>query len=172
MMTYAIDGILLVALLFTSLRVGAMYRELKRLRSYQREYVEVFGETSRAADSIGAAVKNLGDEGRSILERLEARIEEARALADLLERSGSARWANAATDDFGSYSPNGSARSSGPDAEAATFRNEILKLADDTRWRELDKDDSAARSGPQSEPSGRDIRMAPSVRTLRRAGSH
>jgi hypothetical protein len=62
MMSYVIDGVLLLALLLTSLRVGMMYRELKRLRLYQSQYLEVFGETSRAADHIGEAVRNLGTE--------------------------------------------------------------------------------------------------------------
>ena len=36
MMSHVVDGVLLLALLLTSLRVGAMYRELKRLRGYQK----------------------------------------------------------------------------------------------------------------------------------------
>ena len=81
MMSHVIDGVLLLALLLTSLRVGAMYRELKRLRGYQSQYVEVFGETSRAADHIGEAVRHSANEGRDVLERLEALMEEARELS-------------------------------------------------------------------------------------------
>ena len=66
---------LLVALAATSLRVGAMHRELRRLRGYQTQYVQVFGETSRAADSIGDALRQIGGEGREALQRLEAAIE-------------------------------------------------------------------------------------------------
>src|ERR1700741_824768 len=107
MITYLIDGVLLLALLFTSLRVGAMYRELKRLRGYQAEYVEVFGNTSRAADHIGDAIRHLSREGRAVLERLEGRIEEARDLMRQLEdarRSQSDTAVNAALEDIGTYS--------------------------------------------------------------------
>ena len=59
MMSYLVNAVLLLALLVTSLRVGAMYRELKRLRGYQSQYVEVFDETSRAANHIGDALRRI-----------------------------------------------------------------------------------------------------------------
>jgi hypothetical protein len=174
MMSYLIDGVLLFALLLTSLRVGAMYRELKRLRGYQAEYVEVFGNTSRAADHIGDAIRHLSREGRAVLERLEGRIEEARALMRQLEdakRFQSDTAVNAALKGIGTYSR----RSIVPDraeADVAKFKNEILKFGSENR-RSQDRRDDAMEDGSRSpQLPGRNFRMAPSVKTLRAAGGN
>ena len=139
MMSYVIDGVLLLALLLTSLRVGAMYRELKRLRGYQGQYVEVFGETSRAADHIGDAVRHLGKEGRDVLERLEALIEEARephaparSRGASAER-GRAHGESAQSDDVGTYSRRVRWAPRCGEADSLRFKNEILKFAGDNR---------------------------------------
>lgn len=172
MANYVIDGVLLLALLLTSLRVGTMYRELKRLRTYQRQYVEIFDETSRAADGIGAAVRSLGAEGQRTLQLLEARIAEARGLVAALERPAAAERPAAPSDDFGSYSPKSPMQRLERAFDVATFKNEILKITQDNRWRDFDGEGETAEPELQIQPPGRQLRMAPSVRTLRRAGGN
>lgn len=173
MTSYLIDGVLLLALLLTSFRVGAMYRELKRLRGYQAEYVDVFGQTSRAADQIGEAVRHLGKEGRDAMERLAAMIEEGRQLAERLELAARAN-AEARVremsqpEDIGTYSRKTAAGAGEGDSQR--FKNEILKIASDNR-RLQDRDEGAV--GPASSPqTGREFRLAPSVKTLRAAGGN
>jgi hypothetical protein len=177
MMTYAVDAVLLLALLITSLRVGAMYRELKRLRGYQSQYVEVFGETSRAAGHIGDAVRQLGREGRDVLEHLETLIGEARVLSDRLEAAGRP-WNEAAprvaeSDDVGTYPSKVAGGTVDPEAETLRYKHEILKFAGDTRRLQEGRgeDSGDAPSSLQPRPA-RGFRLAPSVRTLRAAGGN
>lgn len=174
MMSYLIDGVLLFALLLTSLRVGAMYRELKRLRGYQAEYVEIFGNTSRAADHIGDAIRHLSREGRAVLERLEGRIEEARDLARQLEaatHSPADTAINAALEDIGTYS-RWSIAPEAAEAEVARFKNEILKFGGENRRSQDRRDDVMGEGSPSLQLPGRKFRMAPSVKTLRAAGGN
>jgi hypothetical protein len=175
MISYLIDGVLLMALLLTSLRVGAMYRELKLLRRHQAEYLEVIGNTSRAADHIGDAVRHLSRQGRTILEGLEARMEEARALTARLEaamRSPAEATIRDTLADIGVYSRRSIAGEGALDADAARFKNEILKFGGENR-RSQDRRDDQAGDGPSSHPlPGRSFRMAPSVKTLRSAGGN
>ena len=172
MISYLIDGILLLALLLTSLRVGAMYRELKRLRGYQAEYLEVIGDTSRAADHIGDAVRHLSKEGRAILERLETRMEEARELTRQLEaavRSPAEAAIRDALEDIGTYSRRSAVDT---DADAAKFKNEILKFGGENRRSQDRRDDATGDGSPSPHLPGRKFRMAPSVKTLRAASGN
>jgi len=171
MISYGIDGVLLLALLLTTLRVGSMYRELKRLRGYQSQYVEVFDATSRAAGEIGAAVRHLGSEGRDVLERLELGIAEARELARRIEATRAPgalpRVENAGEDDFGSYTWKAATEGFAAESDPAGLRNEILKIAGDNR-RIQDRRDEGAAGPPSFQPRpGREFRLAPSVKTLR-----
>lgn len=171
MMSYVIDGVLLMALILTSLRVGAMYRELKRLRTYQSQYVEVFGETSRAADHIGEAVRHLGKEGRDLLERLGASIEDGRELVTRLEAAARPSADPSTSEEFGSYSRGGLINAAALEAETARFKNEILKFTGDNRRLEETQDDAAGGASASHFPkAGRQFRLAPSVRTVRAAG--
>jgi len=52
MASYLVDAILLAALLFTSIRVTKMHRELVRLRSDQGDFGSVLGKTTEAVDQI------------------------------------------------------------------------------------------------------------------------
>ncbi len=172
MMTYIVDVVLLVALALTSLRVTVMHRELRRLRSYQTQYVQVFGETSRAADNIGAAVREIGGEGRTVLARLEAAIERAGAVSKRLEamaRAAEPRPSHA-SDDIGTYSRKPTvARGSGEPVSEAS-RNEILKFAGDSpRPRERRVDAAFEKELTLPRP-GREVRFAPSVKTVRAVG--
>ncbi|MGP9813383.1 hypothetical protein ACTZWT_17895 [Rhodopseudomonas sp. NSM] len=79
MASYLVDLILLTALLFTSVRVTRMHRELVRLRSAQAEFAYVFGKTSEAMDEMVVRVRDFGDEGKQLVGLLGDRIEQARA---------------------------------------------------------------------------------------------
>jgi hypothetical protein len=57
MTSYIVDCVLLAALLLTSIRVGTVYRELKRLRGHKTEYAEAFDQTSRALAEIDASTE-------------------------------------------------------------------------------------------------------------------
>jgi hypothetical protein len=180
MISYLIDGVLLLALLLTSLRVGAMYRELKRLRGYQAEYLEVIGDTSRAADHIGDAVRHLSKEGRAILERLETRMEEARELTRQLEaavRSPAEAAIRDALEDISTYSRRSAVDTDAEsavdtDADAAKFKNEILKFGGENRRSQDRRDDATGEGSPSPQLPGRKFRMAPSVKTLRAASGN
>jgi hypothetical protein len=172
-MSYLIDVVLLVALVLTSLRVGTMHRELRRLRGYQMQYVQVFGETSRAADNIGVAVRQIGGEGREVLQRLETAIDRAGALAkhlDGLARVAEPRTLAAQSDDIGPYSRRPATSVATVEADSPELRNEILKFAGDSR-RLLDRRTEVPPE-PRFSPlqPDREIRLAPSVKTLRAAG--
>jgi hypothetical protein len=79
-----VDAILLVALVLTTLRVGAMYRELRRLRVHHDDYRRVFAETGAALESIERAVREINGEGRELLGALGERIDEAKRLLAVL----------------------------------------------------------------------------------------
>jgi hypothetical protein len=79
-----VDAVLLVALVLTTLRVGAMYRELRRLRSHHEDYRRIFAETGAALHSVERAIGDLNGEGREVLAALNERIAEARRLAGVL----------------------------------------------------------------------------------------
>ena len=82
-----VDAVLLVALVLTSIRVGTMYRELKRLRAYHDEYRQIFEQTGEALGAVEKAVAQLHESGRETLVTLSERIEEARALTNVLDAS-------------------------------------------------------------------------------------
>ncbi len=78
MVSYLIDGFLLFALLITTWRVVAMYRQLKRLSGYHEEYQRIFDQTSEAMDNIGLSLQEIRVRGEEILSNLGQRIDEAR----------------------------------------------------------------------------------------------
>lgn len=175
MIAHVIDAVLLIALILTSLRVGSTYRELKRLRGYQAQYLHVFDKTSRAVGDIDTAVRGLNEDGRDLLRLLDERIEEARGLAERLERLQQPERPSAATssggdiDDIGTYSPVGLARevtrlkSNPPGRDLAT--TQAFWMAD---VRRPSIDDGSAGGAIGAAPI-RSFRMAPSVKTLRTA---
>lgn len=177
MIAHLFDAILFLALIVTSLRVGVVYRELKRLRSYQAQYVQVFGETSRAADGIGNAVRALGRDGVAVLARLEAAISAGEKLAgrlEALEARKPSDTPSAATDDLGLYSRRDAVRQPAEagaqaDLDANRFKSEMLKLALDTRRLEARRD-GAGDAVAFPVPPAREFRLAPSVRAKRAAG--
>ena len=174
MISYVIDGVLLLALLLTSFRVGTMHRELKRLRGYQRDYVEILGKTSAAANHIGDALRHLAGDGREMLQRLEAQIGEGRVMERRLHALMHASVevsSDRAADDLGTYTRKSGA-SAPAEPEAQRIRNEILKFSGDNR-RPQDRRDEPAASPPSLLPKpGRELRLGSIVKTVRTASGN
>ena len=150
------DAVLFAALLVTALCVGSMYRELRRLRGYQAQYLRVFDETKEAVGEIEAAIGAINREGRDILKDLGGRIDEARVLVVRLE----ALTAAAAADDTGADNIGTYSRATPGDLREQAeriFGSEIVRIG------------AHRPSGPAFEPV-KSFRMAPSVRTLKAAG--
>lgn len=173
MIPHITDAVLLLALVLTSIRVAAMHRELRRLRSYHAEYREVFGQTSQAVDSINAAVRHIGRESRDALPRLEAAIKKAKALSRRLEDMACAaegkRMPAEATGDLGTDRQ----RVAVSEHQVAGPRNEILRFAADSRQPPQWRADSAGEAGiPPPRQSGRSLRLAPGTKTSRAAGGN
>lgn len=91
-MSSLVNAVLFLALMLTSAIVVAMYRKLKKLDAYHAEYKLVFDQTAEALGSARDAVRSFATEGRELLEALDARIDEARAVkADLEAATGNAK---------------------------------------------------------------------------------
>jgi hypothetical protein len=85
MTSYIVDLVLLIALLATSARMGAIYRELKRLRGYHGEYKRAFDQTAAALAEARSAVLALNRDGSTIVDALGTRIDQAQALIGRFE---------------------------------------------------------------------------------------
>lgn len=168
MISHIFDAVLLIALVLTALRVGAMHRELRRLRGYQDQYVQVFGETSRAADNIGNAVRHIGGAGREVLVRLETAIAKAEALSKRLEtmaRAGAAQKQRASAP----AAPKAAAVAA-PKPAVRSATSEILSFPTDSR--PLRERKSDAQPSAAAQPVRRAVRavpVAPLVEQLREA---
>ncbi|MTH98266.1 hypothetical protein [Roseibium sp. RKSG952] len=80
-MTSAIvDGVLLLALIVTTIRMISMYRELKRLGSYHEDYKRIFDQTSLALDGIEVSVQEINVRSSQLLNALGSRMDDAREL--------------------------------------------------------------------------------------------
>ncbi|MYZ46987.1 hypothetical protein [Propylenella binzhouense] len=85
MTSFLVDGVLVVALLLTSARVTAMYRELKRLRLYHADYERVFEQTREALGGLERAIHDVNGRSGETLAALAERIEEGRAVLGRLD---------------------------------------------------------------------------------------
>jgi hypothetical protein len=152
MMSYVTNAVLLTALLVTALCVGSMYRELRRLRGYQAQYLRVFDETKEAVSEIESAIAAINREGRDILKLLGGRIDEGRELAARLEALNALGSAGDTSEDPGTYAP---APGGGIRGQAARiFGSEIVKFGGE-------------RSPSLGVEPVRSFRLAPSVKTLK-----
>jgi hypothetical protein len=59
MASYLVDLILLAALLFTSIRVTRMHRELVHLRTSQGDFSSVLGKTTETVDDMVLMVRDI-----------------------------------------------------------------------------------------------------------------
>uniref|UniRef100_Q07SI1 Uncharacterized protein n=1 Tax=Rhodopseudomonas palustris (strain BisA53) TaxID=316055 RepID=Q07SI1_RHOP5 len=92
MVYYLVDLILVIALLFTSIRVTQMRGQLQRLRAEQSDFALVLGKTTDAVDDMVSMVRDFTGDGKQLVTALGDKIEEARnAIADIDARSGASR---------------------------------------------------------------------------------
>jgi hypothetical protein len=105
MASYLVDLILLAALLFTSIRVTKMHRELVHLRTCQGDFGSVLGKTTETVDDMVLMVREFSADGKQLVNTLGDKIEEARkAIMDIEARGDALRGraqaaANRADDD-------------------------------------------------------------------------
>ena len=78
MVYYLVDLILVIALLFTSIRVTQMHGQLVRLRTEQSDFALVLGKTTEAVDDMVLLVRDFSDDGKQLVTALGDKIEEAR----------------------------------------------------------------------------------------------
>ena len=93
MASYLVDAILLAALLFTSIRVTKMHRELVRLRSDQGDFGSVLGKTTEAVDQMVLMVREFSADGKQLVNVLGEKIDEARKAIVEIEAHGKASTA-------------------------------------------------------------------------------
>jgi len=108
MTSYLVDLILLVALLFTSVRVTKMHRELVRLRAYQGEFSAIVDRAMEAFDTIALSMDDLSANGNELVNALSRKVEEAReAIAELDQRRNGPEFGGAAKPAEGADMPRG-----------------------------------------------------------------
>lgn len=90
MVSYLVDFILLAALLFTSVRVTKMHRELVRLRAHQGDFTLVLGKTADTVDNMVVMVREFSADGQQLVNVLGDKIEEARKAILDIEAHGAA----------------------------------------------------------------------------------
>jgi len=89
MVYYLVDLILVLALLFTSIRVTQMRRQLVRLRAEQADFALVLSKTTEAVDDMALMMRDFSDDGKQLVTALGDKIEEARkAIVDIDARNG------------------------------------------------------------------------------------
>lgn len=80
MISYLVDAVLLLALIATSVKVVAMYRELRRLSAYHADYQRIFDQTTLALDGIEVSIQEINVHGSQVLNALGSRMDDAREL--------------------------------------------------------------------------------------------
>ncbi|GAB2182769.1 hypothetical protein [Roseibium sp. LAB1] len=80
MISAIVDGVLLLALVATTIRMLAMHRELRRLGSYHEDYQRIFDQTALALDGIEVSIQEINVKGAQILNALGNRMDDAREL--------------------------------------------------------------------------------------------
>ncbi|WP_321503964.1 hypothetical protein [Breoghania sp.] len=80
MISYLVDAVLMVALVITSVKIVAMYRELKRLGSYHADYQRIFDQTTLALDGIEVSIQEINVRGTQVLNALGSRMDDARGI--------------------------------------------------------------------------------------------
>ncbi|MBN9670708.1 hypothetical protein [Roseibium aggregatum] len=80
MISAIVDGVLLVALVATTVRMLQMHKELRRLGSYHEDYQRIFDQTALALDGIEVSIQEINVKGAQILNALGNRMDDAREL--------------------------------------------------------------------------------------------
>ena len=80
MISAIVDGILLVALVATTVRMLTMHRELRQLGSYHEDYQRIFDQTALALDGIEVSIQEINVKSAQLLNALGSRMDDAREL--------------------------------------------------------------------------------------------
>ncbi|MTI45896.1 hypothetical protein JM93_00471 [Roseibium hamelinense] len=80
MISAIVDGVLLLALIVTTIKIVTMYRELKRLGAYHTEYQRIFDQTALALDGIEVSIQEINVRSSQLLNALGTRMDDAREL--------------------------------------------------------------------------------------------
>lgn len=80
MISAIVDGILLVALVATTVRMLSMHRELRQLGSYHEDYQRIFDQTALALDGIEVSIQEINVKSAQLLNALGSRMDDAREL--------------------------------------------------------------------------------------------
>ncbi|MES0809020.1 hypothetical protein ABLO27_06030 [Roseibium sp. SCPC15] len=80
MISAIVDGVLLIALVATTVRMVSMHRELRRLGTYHEDYQRIFDQTALALDGIEVSIQEINVKGAQILNALGSRMDDARDL--------------------------------------------------------------------------------------------
>ena len=85
MISYLIDGALLVAVIAAGIGIFMLNRQVRRMRNYHKQYERIFEETGYAVNTIDNAVRDINAHGSRILLSLGERIDEAERLIDEID---------------------------------------------------------------------------------------
>jgi len=80
MISAIVDGVLLIALVATTVRMLVMHRELRRLATYHEDYQRIFDQTVLALDGIEVSIQEINVKSAQILNALGNRMDDAREL--------------------------------------------------------------------------------------------
>ncbi|MHA7772919.1 hypothetical protein [Roseibium sp. M-1] len=80
MISAIVDGVLLIALVATTVRMLIMHRELRRLGTFHEDYQRIFDQTALALDGIEVSIQEINVKGAQILNALGSRMDDAREL--------------------------------------------------------------------------------------------
>ncbi|GAB4531150.1 MAG: hypothetical protein Tsb0019_32890 [Roseibium sp.] len=80
MISAIVDGVLLLALVATTVRMLTMHRELRRLSSYHADYQRIFDQTALALDGIEVSIQEINVKSAQLLNALGSRMDDAREL--------------------------------------------------------------------------------------------
>ncbi|MCK7611307.1 hypothetical protein [Roseibium sediminicola] len=80
MISAIVDGVLLAALVATTVRMLTMHRELRRLGSYHADYQRIFDQTALALDGIEVSIQEINVKSAQLLNALGSRMDDAREL--------------------------------------------------------------------------------------------
>jgi hypothetical protein len=80
MISAIVDGVLLLALVVTTIRMLQMHKDLRRLGSYHEDYQRIFDQTALALDGIEVSIQEINVKGAQILNALGNRMDDAREL--------------------------------------------------------------------------------------------
>ncbi|WP_168206424.1 hypothetical protein [Labrenzia sp. PHM005] len=80
MISAIVDGVLLLALVVTTIRMVQMHKDLRRLGSYHEDYQRIFDQTALALDGIEVSIQEINVKGAQILNALGSRMDDARDL--------------------------------------------------------------------------------------------